>query len=482
MSVLQSDLLRQQCFINGQWCDADQGQTLAVYNPFNQQQLGVVPLCGVDETQRAITAADDAMKKWACKPAKERSALLYSWYELILKHMDSLAELITLECGKPLSEARGEVQYGASFVQWFAEETKRLYGDIIPANKHNQKLLVLKQPIGVVAAITPWNFPLAMITRKCAPALAAGCAVVIKPAELTPFCALALAALAQQAEMPPGLINVVTGDAQQIGQRLCDSPLVKKLSFTGSTKVGKLLMRQCADTVKKLSLELGGNAPFIVFDDADINVAIDALLASKFRNTGQTCVCANRILVQSGVYQQFVKQVVQAVEQLKVGDGMQPDVQLGPLISQAGFDKVKRLVEDARQQGAQILSGGSATPAGAWCFEPTVIMNAPASAAIHQEEIFGPVISIVPFDTEDQAMTMANNTPYGLASYAFTRDLARVWRISETLEFGMVCFNEGVFSNEATPFGGVKQSGFGREGSKYGIDEFINVKYVCLNY
>ena len=482
MTVLQSNLFRQQCFINGQWRDADQGQTLAVHNPFNQQQLGVVPECGATETLRAIEAADYAMKGWAHKVAKERSAILYRWYELILAHSDELAELITLECGKPLAEAHGEVQYGASFVQWFAEEAKRIYGDTISAAKHNQKLLVLKQPIGVVAAITPWNFPLAMITRKCAPALAAGCGVVIKPAEATPFSALALAALAEQAGLPPGLLNVVTGDAQHIGQVLCDSTLVKKLSFTGSTRVGKLLMRQCADTVKKLSLELGGNAPFIVFDDADIQVAIDGLVASKFRNTGQTCVCANRVLVQSGIYKQFVKAVVRTVQQLKVGDGLQSGTDLGPLISQAGFDKVHDLVDDARQQGAQILCGGAADPAGAWCFEPTVITQAPATAAIHQAEIFGPVVSIASFDTESEAIDMANDTPYGLASYFFTQDLARTWRMSEALECGIVCVNAGNFSNEAAPFGGVKQSGFGREGSKYGIDEFINVKYVCLQY
>jgi len=482
MSVLSSDLLRQQCFINGQWCDAKHGKTMTVHNPFNQQKLGTVPLCGVDETQRAIEAADYAIQGWAHKPAKERSAVLYRWYELILSYSNQLAELITLECGKPLNEARSEVQYGANFVQWFAEETKRIYGDIIPASKHNQKLLVLKQPIGVVAAITPWNFPLAMITRKCAPALAAGCGVVIKPAEATPFSALALAVLAEQAGVTPGLLNVVTGDPQQIGQRLSDSPLVKKLSFTGSTQVGKLLMQQCAGNVKKLSLELGGNAPFIVFDDTDIKRAIDSLLIAKFRNTGQTCVCANRILVQSGIYKQFTNEVARVVQQLKVGDGLQPDVQLGPLINQAGFDKVQRLVEDARDHGAQIITGGNIDPAGAWCFEPTVIMDAPVTAAIHQEEIFGPVVSIIPFDNENDAIDMANDTCYGLAAYLFTYDLARIWRMSDALEFGIVCINDGTFSNEAAPFGGVKQSGFGREGSKYGIDEFVNVKYVCLQY
>jgi len=480
MHLQNKSLFRQQCYINGQWLPADNQKTFPVTNPFDQSILGHVPECGTAETARAIEAAQTAFLKWRALTAKERSDLLWRWAALIDENKEDLAQLMTLEQGKPLTESRGEIDYGNSFIKWFAEEGRRIYGDIIPSNKPNQHLLVIKQPIGVVGAITPWNFPMSMITRKCAPALAAGCTVVIKPAQDTPFSALALAVLAEQAGIPAGVINIVTGLAEKIGMELTTNPLVKKISFTGSTEVGKLLMKQSASTVKKISLELGGNAPFIIFDDADLDAAVKGVMASKFRNTGQTCVCANRILVQDKIYDLFTEKLVQAVKNLKIGNGLENNIQQGPLINQAAVEKVKEHVEDAKAKGAKILLGGQSHSAGKLFYEPTVIINMTSAMRIAREETFGPVAALFRFKTEEDAIQMANDTKFGLASYFYSRDIYRVWRVSEALEYGMVGVNEGIFSTEVAPFGGVKESGIGREGSKYGIEEYVEIKYLCM--
>lgn len=480
MNLTDSRLFQQQAFIDGQWCNAENAQQFAVSNPATGEQLALVADLGETETRRAIAAAEKALGQWRARTGKERSAILRRWFELIMSSQEDLARLMTAEQGKPLAEARGEVAYGASFVEWFAEEAKRIYGDIIPEHVQGKRILVLKQPVGVVAAITPWNFPIAMITRKVAPALAAGCTVVIKPADLTPLSALALAELANQAGFPAGVFNVVTtSDAPTIGRVLCDDKKVRKLSFTGSTQVGKLLMRQCADTVKKVSLELGGNAPFIVFDDADIDAAVDGAIASKFRNAGQTCVCTNRILVQDTVADEFIEKLTAAVKNLNVGNGFEPGVVIGPLINDAARKKVTNLVTEALSQGAKLHTGGEAM-AQANYYLPTVLSEVTAAMRVSQEEIFGPVATVIRFSSEAEAIRMANDTPFGLAAYFYARNIDRVWRVSEALEYGMVGINEGIISTEVAPFGGIKESGIGREGSKYGIDEYTEIKYICM--
>ena len=480
MRLSDPDLLRDRCFLNGAWVTADTGKTFPVGNPADGATLASVPAMGAAETRRAIDAAVAAWPAWRARTAKDRAAILRRWHDLILAHQEDLSVLMTAEQGKPLAEARGEVAYGASFVEWFAEEGKRVYGDTIPQHGADKRLLVMREPIGVVAAITPWNFPIAMITRKCAPALAAGCPVVIKPAEETPLSALALAELADRAGMPAGVISVLTGVPEAIGAELTANPVVRKLSFTGSTEIGRLLMRQCADTVKKVSLELGGNAPFIVFDDADLDAAVAGAVASKYRNTGQTCVCANRLLVQDGVYDEFAGRLAQAVSGMAVGPGLDGDTQQGPLINDQAFDKVERLVADAVAQGARVVLGGRRHPRGGTFYEPTILADATPAMALAQEEIFGPVAPLYRFTSEDEAVQLANDTPYGLAAYFYSRDVGRVWRVAERLEYGIVGVNEGIISTEVAPFGGMKQSGIGREGSRYGIDEFLEMKYVCL--
>ncbi len=475
-----STLLRQQAFIQGEWVSAANHQTFTVRNPANGEPIALVSDCGATETQAAILAAEKALPEWSAKLPAHRAIILKKWHDLILANAEDLALLMTLEQGKPLAESRGEVRYGCTFIEWFAEEGKRAYGDIIPPHMPGMKLLVVKQPVGVVAAITPWNFPNAMITRKVAPALAAGCTVVLKPSEETPLSALALAELAQRAGMPPGVLNIVTGvDAAAIGQVLTDSPVVRKLSFTGSTAVGKQLMRQCAATVKKVSLELGGNAPFIVFDDADLDAAVEGAIISKYRNSGQTCVCANRIFVQNAVYELFVSKFAEAVSKIKVGPGTEQGVSVGPLINEKALAKVQRLVADASARGARILTGGKALE-GTF-YAPTVMADVQAGMAVMQEEIFGPVAPVLRFDTEEEVIEKANNTPYGLAAYFYGRDVGRVFRVAEALEYGMVGVNTGLIATTVAPFGGVKESGIGREGSYYGLDEFLEVKYICIS-
>lgn len=480
MSFLKdSSLLRHQAFIGNEWVDADSGNTFPVTNPATGEVLTQVADCGAAETERAIAAAEAALPGWRSKTATVRAGILRRWHDLILTHAEDLGLLMTLEQGKPLAEARGEVRYGATFIEWFAEEGKRAYGDVIPPHQPGLHLLVTKQPVGVVGAITPWNFPNAMITRKVAPALAAGCTVVLKPSEETPLSALALAELALQAGFPVGVINIITGlDAPTIGKTLTDSPIVRKLSFTGSTEIGKLLMRQCADTVKKISLELGGNAPFIVFDDADLDTAVEGAIASKYRNAGQTCVCANRILVQSSVYDAFLEKFSQAVQRQKIGPGTEQGVQIGPLINTEALDKVQRLVGDATRKGARLLTGGHAMT-GTF-FEATVLADVDSSMQIMQEEIFGPVAPVTRFETEEEAIRIANDTPYGLAAYFYGRDVGRVFRVAEALDYGMIGVNTGLIATTVAPFGGMKESGIGREGSKYGLEEFLEVKYVCI--
>ncbi len=481
MSFLKdSPLLHSQSYLNGEWTDADSGQTFEVINPANGETLIRVADCSTAETRRAIEAADAAMAGWRAKTAAQRAALLRRWNDLILENAEDLALLMTLEQGKPLAESRGEVRYGASFIEWFAAEGQRVYGDIIPPHAPGLRVLVQKQPVGVAAAITPWNFPIAMITRKVAPALAAGCTVVVKPSEETPLCALALAELAHRAGFPPGVLNIVTGaDAPAIGRELTGNPLVRKFSFTGSTEVGKLLMRQCADTVKKISLELGGNAPFIVFDDADLDAAVDGAMTSKYRNAGQTCVCANRIFVQNGIYDAFLEKFTAAVQKQKVGPGTEQGISIGPLINREALEKVQRLVADARDKGAELRTGGHALE-GTF-FEPTVLAGVSKGMDIMQEEIFGPVAPVIRFETEAEVIALANDTPYGLASYFYGRDVGRVFRVADALDFGMVGVNTGILGTAIAPFGGMKESGIGREGSKYGIDEFLEVKYVCVS-
>ena len=472
-------LLRQHAYINGEWIAADSGRTFSVTNPANGTELAQVSDCTAAETQRAIAAAEAALPAWKAKTAYDRAKILRRWNDLLLENTEDLALLMTLEQGKPLAESRGEVVYGASFIEWFAEEGRRIYGDIVPPHAANLRVLVMKQPIGVCAAITPWNFPIAMITRKCAPALAAGCTVVVKPSEETPLCALALAVLAERAGIPAGVFNIVTGtDAPAIGQVLTDSPVVRKLSFTGSTAVGKRLMAQCAGTVKKVALELGGNAPFIVLDDADIDVAVEGAVLSKYRNAGQTCVCANRIFVQSGVYNAFIKKFAAAVKKQKVGDGTAQGVTIGPLINANAISKVERLLADAVNKGAKIIAGGHAM-AGNF-FEATVVTGVSNDMAIMQEEIFGPVAPVLRFDTDEEVVALANDTNAGLAAYFYGRDISRIFRVAEGLDYGMVGVNTGLLGTTVAPFGGMKESGIGREGSKYGIEDFLEIKYVCL--
>ncbi|MBI9082809.1 MAG: NAD-dependent succinate-semialdehyde dehydrogenase [Desulfobacterales bacterium] len=480
MLLKDVNLFRKQCYVDGSWVDADSGQTLTVTNPSDGAVIGTVPDLDADAVGQAVGAAQTALGPWRAMTAGERAVLLQNWFCNIMAHQEDLAALMTAEQGKPLAESRGEVAYAASFVEWFAEEGKRIYGDIIPAHQRGTRIVVLKEPVGVCAAITPWNFPYAMITRKAAAALAAGCTMVVKPASQTPFSALALAELAHQAGIPAGVFNVVTGKASVIGGQLTADPRVKKLSFTGSTEIGKTLMAQCAGTVKKLSLELGGNAPFIVFDDADLDAAVDGALISKYRNSGQTCVCTNRFLVQDKVYDAFAGKLAEAVAAIEVGDGFEAGTQAGPLIDMAAVEKVETHIADALAKGATLLTGGGRHDRGGTFFQPTVLGNATAGMRIATEETFGPVAPLFRFTTEAQALSLANDTPYGLAAYFYTRDLGRTWRVAEQLEYGMVGVNSGMISTVVAPFGGVKASGIGREGSRYGIDEYLEIKYLCI--
>ena len=473
-------LFREQCYVDGAWLGADSRKTFAVSNPATGEVVGNVPEMGSAETRRAIEAANRAWPGWRARTAKERAALLRKWFDLMMANQDDLGLLLTTEQGKPLGEAKGEIAYGASFIEWFAEEGKRVYGDVIPQHQSDKRILVLKQPIGVAALITPWNFPNAMITRKAGPALAAGCTVVLKPAGATPFSALALAELAERAGIPKGVFNVITGDSKAIGAELCANPTVRKLSFTGSTEIGRVLMRQSADTVKKLSLELGGNAPFIVFDDADIDAAVDGAIASKYRNAGQTCVCANRIYVQDGVYDQFAAKLAEKVKAFKVGAGTEPGVVIGPLIDAQGLAKVEQHVADATAKGAKVMLGGKRHSRGGLFFEPTILTGVTQAMQVSREETFGPVAPLFRFKTDADAIAMANDTEFGLAGYFYARDLGRIWRVAEAMETGMVCVNSGLLSTEIAPFGGVKQSGLGREGSRYGIEEYLEIKYLML--
>ncbi|MDG9782977.1 NAD-dependent succinate-semialdehyde dehydrogenase [Metapseudomonas otitidis] len=481
MTLDDLNLLREQAYVNGQWIEADDDARFAVTNPANGELIAEVASLGRVETARAIDAAQAALPAWRARTAKERSTILRRWYELIMANQEDLARLLSWEQGKPLAESRGEIAYGASFIEWFAEEAKRVYGDVIPHDRPGRRLVVIKQAIGVVAAITPWNFPNAMITRKVGPALAAGCTVVLKPASETPLSALALAALGERAGIPAGVLNIVPGTrSREIGAELTGNPLVQKLSFTGSTGIGKLLMAQCAETIKKVSLELGGNAPFIVFDDADLDAAVQGALGSKFRNTGQTCVCTNRLLVQRGVYDEFARRLVAAVNALKVAPADDDGAQQGPLINAKAVAKVEEHIADAVAKGARVLAGGKPHALGGHFFEPTVLGEVTPEMLVARDETFGPLAPIFRFDTEEQAIAMANDTEFGLASYLYTRDLGRAWRVSEALEYGMVGVNEGLISTEVAPFGGIKQSGLGREGSRYGIDDYIEQKYMCL--
>lgn len=480
MQLNDSTLFRQQAFIQGKWCDAESKKTIEVTNPANAQLLGTVPKMGANETRAAIEAANQALPAWRALTAKERATILRRWFDLMMANQDDLAKLMTLEQGKPLAEAKGEIAYAASFIEWFAEEGKRIYGDTIPGHQADKRLIVIKQPIGVTAAITPWNFPAAMITRKAGPALAAGCTMVLKPASQTPFSALALAELAQRAGIPNGVFNVVTGSASEVGNELTGNPLVRKLSFTGSTEIGRQLMQQCAKDIKKVSLELGGNAPFIVFDDADLDKAVDGALASKFRNAGQTCVCANRLYVQDGVYDAFAKKLQAAVEKLTLGDGLAQGVTTGPLIDEKAVAKVKEHIEDALSKGARIITGGQPHELGGNFFQPTILVDVPASAKVAKEETFGPLAPLFRFKDEADVVAQANDTEFGLAAYFYARDLSRVFRVGEALEYGIVGINTGIISNEVAPFGGIKASGLGREGSKYGIEDYLEIKYMCI--
>jgi succinate-semialdehyde dehydrogenase/glutarate-semialdehyde dehydrogenase len=473
-------LFHQQCYIDGQWVDADGGQTIAVTNPATGGVIGTIPRMGASETRRGIEAADRALKAWGARTAKERSAVLRKWFDLMMANQDDLALIMTSEQGKPLTEARGEISYAASFIEWFAEEAKRVYGDAIPSPAADKRIYVIKQAIGVCGMITPWNFPAAMITRKAAPALAAGCTVVIKPASQTPLSALALAELAQRAGIPAGVINIVTGGASAIGGELTSNPLVRKLSFTGSTEVGRKLMAQCASTVKKVSLELGGNAPFIVFDDADLDAAVDGAIASKYRNTGQTCVCSNRLLVQDGVYDAFASKLAAKVAKMKVGNGVDEGVVQGPLIDSKALAKVEEHVADATAKGARVLTGGARHSLGGTFYQPTVIADATNEMLFANEETFGPVAPLFRFKTEADGVALANATEFGLAAYLYSRDIGRCLRVGEAIESGIVGINTGLISNEVAPFGGVKQSGIGREGSKYGIEDYLEIKYLCV--
>lgn len=480
MKLQDSSLLRGQAYVNGEWIDAKSGETFAVFNPATGEELVRVPLMSEADAKAAVTAANEAFKQWRTTTAKERATVLRRWYQLMQDNMEDLALLMTLEQGKPLAEARGEVQYAASFVEWFAEEGKRAYGELIPTHKQDARILVSREPVGVVAAITPWNFPAAMITRKAAPALAAGCSFICKPAEDTPLSALALAELAHRAGIPAGVFNILTGDPRALGSVLTGHELVRKLSFTGSTPVGKLLMAQCANTVKRVSLELGGNAPFIVFDDADLERALDGAMASKYRNAGQTCVCTNRFLVQDGIYDRFVEALAERTRQLKVGSGTDADVQQGPLINAAAVAKIQSHIDDAVAKGASVVCGGKPHALGRTWFEPTVLRDVTPQMQVATEETFGPLAPVFRFSDEAEAIAMANDTEYGLAAYFFSRDLGRVWRVAEGLEYGMIGINEGIISTELAPFGGVKASGLGREGARQGLEEYLECKYMLI--
>jgi succinate-semialdehyde dehydrogenase/glutarate-semialdehyde dehydrogenase len=480
MELTDSGLFRQQCYIAGEWCDAEDGATQPINNPATGEILGTVPRMGAAEARRAIEAANIALPGWRARTAKDRAAILRRWHDLMMENQEDLAILMTAEQGKPLAESRGEIAYAASFIEWFAEEGKRIYGDTIPTAFADRRIVVIKEPIGVTVAITPWNFPAAMITRKVGPALAAGCPMVIKPASATPFSALALAVLAERAGVPPGVLSVVTGGAGAIGGEMTSNPIVRKLSFTGSTAVGKKLMEQCAGTLKKMSLELGGNAPFIVFDDADLDAALTGAMASKYRNAGQTCVCANRLLVQDIVYDAFTEKLAAAAAALRVGDGLKGEVDQGPLIDMSAVEKVESHIADAVAKGARLVVGGSRHELGGTFFEPTVLVDVTPDMAVAREETFGPLAPVFRFKTEAEAIEMANDTEFGLAAYFYSRDVGRVWRVAEALEYGIVGINEGIISTEVAPFGGMKESGFGREGSKYGIEDYLEIKYLCL--
>lgn len=481
MLLKDPSLLRQQCYINGLWCDAESKETVAIANPATGAVIASVPVMGQVETQAAIKAAEAALPAWRALTAKERGAKLRRWFELLNENSDDLALLMTTEQGKPLAEAKGEVTYAASFIEWFAEEAKRIYGDTIPGHQGDKRLMVIKQPVGVTAAITPWNFPAAMITRKAAPALAAGCTMVVKPAPQTPFTALALAELAERAGIPAGVFSVVTGDAVAIGNEMCSNPIVRKLSFTGSTNVGIKLMEQCAPTLKKLSLELGGNAPFIVFNDANIDAAVEGAMIAKYRNAGQTCVCANRIYVQDGVYDEFALKLSTAVGKLKVGEGIKEGVTTGPLINAAAVEKVQSHLIDAIAKGASVIAGGKVHDLGGNFFEPTVLTNVDKSMRVAREETFGPLAPLFKFSDVDDVIKQANDTEFGLAAYFYGRDISLVWKVAEALEYGMVGVNTGLISTEVAPFGGMKSSGLGREGSKFGIEEYLEMKYICMS-
>ncbi|HAB01749.1 MAG TPA: NADP-dependent succinate-semialdehyde dehydrogenase I [Pseudomonas sp.] len=479
MQLKDAQLFRQQAFINGEWLDADSGQTINVTNPATGEVIGTVPKMGTAETRRAIEAADKALPAWRALTAKERSTKLRRWFELMIENQDDLARLMTTEQGKPLAEAKGEIAYAASFIEWFAEEAKRVYGDTIPGHQPDKRLIVIKQPIGVTAAITPWNFPAAMITRKAGPALAAGCTMVLKPASQTPYSALALVELANRAGIPAGVLSVVTGSAGEVGGELTGNALVRKLSFTGSTEIGRQLMQECAKDIKKVSLELGGNAPFIVFDDADLDKAVEGAIISKYRNNGQTCVCANRIYVQDGVYDAFAQKLAAAVAKLKIGNGLEEGTTTGPLIDGKAVAKVQEHIEDAVGKGAKVLSGGKLIEGN--FFEPTILVDVPKTAAVAKEETFGPLAPLFRFKDEAEVIAMSNDTEFGLASYFYARDMSRVFRVAEALEYGMVGINTGLISNEVAPFGGIKASGLGREGSKYGIEDYLEIKYLCIS-
>ena len=480
MNISNKKLFKQQCYIDGQWTYSDKNEKIDVNNPATNQIIGQVPNCGKEETKKAIISAEKSFPAWKEKTAKERSQILKKWFKLIEDNKEDLAIIMTTEQGKPIAESRGEITYGASFVEWFAEECRRVYGDIIPDVSADKRIFIIKQPVGVVGAITPWNFPSSMITRKCAPALAVGCSVIIKPASQTPYSALALGVLAEEAGFPKGTINIITGSANEIGLELSTNPKVKKLSFTGSTNIGKVLLKQCSSSVKKISMELGGHAPFIVFEDADINESVEGAMLSKFRNTGQTCVCANRFFIHENVYDEFVKKFTKKVEKIKVGNGMEEDSVNGPLIDKYSLEKVKEHINNAKNLGAKIITGGDIHPLGGNFFEPTVLIDVSEKAKITYEETFGPVAPIYKFRDEKEVINMANNSPYGLASYFYSRDIGKIWRVAEALEYGMVGINTGIISKAEAPFGGVKESGLGREGSKYGSDDFLEVKYVNI--
>ena len=479
MQLSDNKLFRQQCYVNGDWIDADDGNTIDVTNPVDNSIIGTIPKLGSEETRRAIEGAEKAQRKWRQLTGKERSAILRNWYNLMMENQEDLAILMTIEQGKPLNESRGEILYAASFIEWFAEEGKRVYGDTIPGHQRDKRIVVLKEPIGVCAAITPWNFPSAMITRKAGPALAAGCSMVVKPATSTPYSALAMAELAERAGVPPGVLSVVTGGSSDIGGELTSNPIVRKLTFTGSTEVGRKLIEQCAGTIKKVSMELGGNAPFLVFDDADLDEAVEGAMASKYRNTGQTCVCANRILAQDGIYEEFTEKLADAVKNLKVGNGLEDGVTQGPLIDMAAVEKVEQHITDAVSKGAKIVVGGDRHSMGGTFFQPTLLVDVTPTMEVTREETFGPLAPIYRFNTDDEGIKLANDTEFGLAAYFYARDVNRIWKVAEELESGIVGINTGLISTEVAPFGGVKESGIGREGSHYGLDDYLEIKYLC---